>query len=352
MKILELIPRLIRSGPVNIARNIQINIPRDEAVIDIAVIKMNNSEELVQKTENVLFLNYKKHCYFNWYLDHFNGTVTDRGYEIVHSHGLLSDYFCAKTKGVYKISTVHCNMFIDYPLQYGFVKGYLMAKAHAEILKSMDLVVACSETIRRDLERKGIRSIAVLNGIKPNTTGKENSNVGKKIFVTGNQFVKRKNIEVGIKGFLSSRASMDSEYWLFGDGPLLGEYRDKYRKVPNIVFHGHVSNFYDYLRQGNVYISASLYEGMPLAILEAMSMGLYVLASRIPSHEEIFEKKIEGELFNPYNEMDLAEKIDRIDQVGSERNVEIYKKHFTAEGMASRYLEIYRQSAHPREDTR
>lgn len=42
----------------------------------------------------------------------------------------------------------------------------------------------------------------------------------------------------------------------------------------------------DILRQSDVFITASLWEGLPLAVLEAMAVGLPVIASDIPQHRE------------------------------------------------------------------
>ena len=44
---------------------------------------------------------------------------------------------------------------------------------------------------------------------------------------------------------------------------------------------GNVENVFDYLNASDIYLSTSLYEGFPIAILEAMSSELPIIASDV-----------------------------------------------------------------------
>ena len=56
---------------------------------------------------------------------------------------------------------------------------------------------------------------------------------------------------------------------------------------PRVVFAGEVEGAARLLPAFDIFASASRKEGMPLAVLEAMALGLPVVASDIPSHREI-----------------------------------------------------------------
>lgn len=66
-----------------------------------------------------------------------------------------------------------------------------------------------------------------------------------------------------------------------------------------------------YLSAGDVFVAPSLYEGMPLAFLEAMAVGLPPLASDIPVHRLLVERSGVGWLFPTGDSTELAAAIAR-----------------------------------------
>jgi len=67
-----------------------------------------------------------------------------------------------------------------------------------------------------------------------------------------------------------------------------------------------------YLSAGDVFVAPSPYEGMPLAFLEAMAVGLPPLASDIPVHRLLVERSGVGWLFPKGDSTELAAAIARI----------------------------------------
>ena len=94
---------------------------------------------------------------------------------------------------------------------------------------------------------------------------------------------------------------------------------------------GQLYNFAD------CFISASLFEGLGMPIVEAMSFGLPVLLSDIPPHHEVSLNK--GVFFDPYNENELARLMLNLNN--SKRNycAEI-KTLFSHENTSARYIDI------------
>ncbi|HEY5011816.1 MAG TPA: glycosyltransferase [Acidimicrobiia bacterium] len=56
-----------------------------------------------------------------------------------------------------------------------------------------------------------------------------------------------------------------------------------------VRFLSHVAAVGDFLAAGDIFVFPSLYEGMPGAVIEAMAMGLPIVASDIPSIREVVE---------------------------------------------------------------
>jgi len=72
----------------------------------------------------------------------------------------------------------------------------------------------------------------------------------------------------------------DIELYLIGDGPLLEAYRSKYEHK-NIHFIGATNDVYSHLKTCDIFVLISNHEGLPLAAIEAMSIGMPLLLSNI-----------------------------------------------------------------------
>jgi glycosyltransferase involved in cell wall biosynthesis len=77
---------------------------------------------------------------------------------------------------------------------------------------------------------------------------------------------------------------------LVGDGPESARLRAltaRHALGARVLFAGEVEGAARLLPAFDVYATASRKEGMPLAVLEAMALGLPVVASDIPAHREV-----------------------------------------------------------------
>lgn len=75
----------------------------------------------------------------------------------------------------------------------------------------------------------------------------------------------------------------------------------------NVFFVGQVDSPLSLLAAADVYLSTSLWEGMPLAILEAMSVGLPIVATRVVGHRELVESSGCGVLYEQGQVMEAVE---------------------------------------------
>jgi glycosyltransferase involved in cell wall biosynthesis len=98
-----------------------------------------------------------------------------------------------------------------------------------------------------------------------------------------------------------------------GDGPIRGQLSEKAPKNARflgLLDRSQMSNFY---RKARFLIVPSVwFEVSPMVILEAMSRGLPVIASRIGGLAELVEDGVTGFLFEPGNVEDLAKKMKRL----------------------------------------
>lgn len=118
--------------------------------------------------------------------------------------------------------------------------------------------------------------------------------------------------------------------------------------LPNVHVLGEVGGVMELLAAADVLVSAARWEGMPLSILEAMSVGLPVLASDIPGHRDIVRRGLTGDTF-PLHDLaaaarklaDLAGDPDLRTALGTAAR-ELQRTSFTVRRMAAETLSVYR----------
>lgn len=111
---------------------------------------------------------------------------------------------------------------------------------------------------------------------------------------------------------------------LLGDGVHRAEcekYVNENGMVNNVIFLGEKSNPYNYLLKSKLFILPSIYEGNPISILEAMSVGLPILASRVGGIPDVVKDGINGYLFNVNDSDDLISSLNKLMRDDSNRDI-------------------------------
>jgi glycosyltransferase involved in cell wall biosynthesis len=116
-----------------------------------------------------------------------------------------------------------------------------------------------------------------------------------------------------------------------------------------VVFLGHRRDAPELLASCDVFVLPSLYEGLPVSVLEAMASGKPVVATRIGGTDEVIQDGQTGLLVPPGDPEGLAQAIQRIladrplaERVGVEARARVHKE-FSAETVAGRTAEIYEE---------
>jgi glycosyltransferase involved in cell wall biosynthesis len=124
-------------------------------------------------------------------------------------------------------------------------------------------------------------------------------------------FAGRISPEKGIDTLLSAAEQIGQiQVRLAGGGPLLSRMKD--RAPCNTQFVGILSQdrLFDFYRKSRFAVVPSVwYEPFGMVIVDAMALGLPVVASRIGGLPEIVENGVTGLLFEPGNAEDLANKL-------------------------------------------
>lgn len=102
---------------------------------------------------------------------------------------------------------------------------------------------------------------------------------------------------------------------VFGDGDrkaAIEKKAEESKVSENIKFYGAITNPREYLLKAHCYLSTSRWEGLPLALLEAMAAGLPVIASEVVGNRDIVKDSINGFLYDLNNPGEAADDITRL----------------------------------------
>lgn len=114
-----------------------------------------------------------------------------------------------------------------------------------------------------------------------------------------------------------------------------------------VTFHGMQSNVYPYLHDADIFVLPSLYEGIPMTIIEAMGTGLPIAASRVGGIPGLLDGGESGMLIeNDDDAIAAALKTLVLDQSLREaygRKAKENSVRFSSRSMAEQYCDIYRK---------
>lgn len=268
------------------------------------------------------------------------------GADLIHSQGIRADSLASSLCDDRPwFLTARNYPWHDYPMKFGRLRGTIMAKKHLVAMRLCHHVVACSKTISGQLSHHDIKSFAIQNGVNlPEiNSAKEDplSNLERPIFISVGSLIPRKNMQLVIEAFGRYLNQKKGSLVVLGDGPQLTDLSSL--GFEHVHLLGNVDNVSDYLSASDYFISASLSEGLPNTVLEALATELPVILSAIPSHEEIHAAcETACILFSLAGEAEgLAETMLQVGDVFTEESrldaVRVAREVFSAETMSRAY---------------
>jgi glycosyltransferase involved in cell wall biosynthesis len=142
----------------------------------------------------------------------------------------------------------------------------------------------------------------------------------------------------------------DDQLYIVGDGPLEEELHAavaEYGLEDSVYVTGPVDDIHGYYATADVFVASSLWEGLPMVMIEAMAAGLPVVATDIPGLREIVVDGEAGRLVPPSSPPALAEAMcsmadaDLRDEFGT-RGYETVRREFEITENIRKYVELYR----------
>lgn len=218
--------------------------------------------------------------------------------DVIHVHGFRGTVLCAGLQYP-SLATVHNCLYEDYRLTYGRFRARWMARTESAALKNFDRVIGCSDSCVRVLhDMYDINANSIRNGVDQSLYSplsveeKQNLRSSLGIDEASNVYISTGGC-TKLKGTLQLIRSFniwheDHPYdvlHILGSGPLMDECQRAAGE--GVVLHGFRKDVVHWLQASDVFVSNSCSEGMPLAVLEAISCGCLALLSNIEPHCEI-----------------------------------------------------------------
>lgn len=319
MKVLLIVPSNDNAGPVNVIKYLtKANHSHD---VTFTVLCLRKKSDFIFENCQTVFVPETTSSFlvFIWALKF----VKSNPFDVCHSHGFFPDIynFLFKVIGfncLKSISTVHNYPSLDYPMEYGKLRGFWLAKFHYFFLRKLNSIVGCSASVSRHLQINDIESRAIRNGVYSAPSNRTvtkcvNVNLRPVRLLFLGRLIKRKNFSELATIFINASSTFHNDYFLTvcGNGPEFDYYRNLLNSLQNVKFMGHVDDPSSYITDSEILVSTSLAEGFPLSVLEAILAGKKVLLSDIEPHLEL--KEFLGDAIECYklnSEEDFKDKLN------------------------------------------
>lgn len=354
VRIVYVINYIVKNGPSSVVLNLIHNLDKSEYEVTLITLFNGNDTEVVQqlKKEGVAVCECKHLSRMKCILGQsreFTNMIKSGQFDILHSHGFIPDVLSSYLKfPIKKITTLHNNMYEDYLDTYGYIKSRAFIAVHLDALKKLDVCVCCSKSVYQVMKNRLKNTLFIRNGIEPAsaktvvTRKKIGIPADARVFLYAGVLTSRKNTASLVKNFV--QCHNEREYLLvLGEGEEETQCREASDNHVRIL--GFQSDPIAYMNISDIYTSASKSEGFSVSVLEALSCGLGLFLSDIPSHREVVEmgqKLYVGETFLPY---EFADKIGALRERKFETNTikEFQERFLSAKSMTEKYEKLYQR---------
>ncbi|MEQ8338248.1 MAG: glycosyltransferase [Cyclobacteriaceae bacterium] len=251
--------------------------------------------------------------------------IDENEIDLIHAHGSRAQsnvFWSARKKRKPLIYTVHGWSFHDDQKVFAQKVRVISEKF---MVNMADMVI----NVSRSNQQTGLKKIGkynnrvINNGIDLNKFSSKVSaselkatlQIPKDAIVVGciMRMTKQKNPMGMLRAFRQANQQVGNLHLLLvGDGELMPQikaYIDKHSLESNVTLTGNRKDIPQLLSMIDIYCLPSLWEGLPLSLLEAMAMRKAIIATRVDGTKELIQEGVNGLIIEPNDTKSLAEKV-------------------------------------------
>tara|TARA_Y100000589_G_scaffold229556_1_gene216933 strand:- start:150 stop:1241 length:1092 start_codon:yes stop_codon:yes gene_type:complete len=278
--------------------------------------------------------------------------------DIIHAHG----------KGAGLIARI-IKLFLKKPLIYTFhgIHIHCLSRLNKYLYRGYEnltgwlddekVFVSLSEKIETEFFKICIgKNNSIINNSTRKMTkikiNKERNNLkigiknNKKNIISICRLVDQKNI---FEIFKIAKNLQIYNFIILGEGYLLDKAKIYLRdnNIKNVYLFGNTIEIFKYLYESDLFLSTSLYEGHPISILEAMSIGLPIVASKVVGNVDTIKSGYSGFLYRLGDIKQASYFIEKIINNNklklriSSNSFSTHRKLFTTIKMKNSYITLY-----------
>jgi glycosyltransferase involved in cell wall biosynthesis len=362
--------QLISSGGYYGAENVVISLAESlerhncRSVIGVFHNAHQQNEELTRQAERRGLTVQQIVCRGRWDWQAI-GAIRDKleslNIDLLHTHGYKADIYgfvASRKLGLPLVSTCHL-----WTRQTAAVRFYDFLDSL--FLRRFDAVVAVSDAIAKSLHLSGIPESKIRtidNGIDlphfshARATLVEKINKGQRLVVgTVGRLVAQKGLEYFLRAARAVLPDFPNVIFVvLGAGPDREKLEHMARELgieENVIFAGHCTDMPGAYASMDVFVLASVDEGMPMAILEALASKTPVIATSVGAVPRLIIPEETGLLIAPRDVQALKHAILRLlndstlrSKLGNAGEALVKRSH-SHDIMARNYLHVYEQVA-------
>lgn len=306
MKVLHLICTDIFSGAENVACQIINGFQGDDNFEMVYCSPLGKNEQSL-KERNIKYLKIEK---FN--IKCIKKAIKDFKPDVVHAHDIKASVMAAIvcSKNVKIISHVHSNHENMRTINIKTILFNYFSKRFFKIIwvskSSFDSYIYKNKIGEKSIILyNAIDRNEVLNKIKKDNNDYENFDI---IYLGRFSYAKNPKRFIEIIHNIKAKG-YDIKTAMVGSGELYEEITNLIEKLDlkgNIKLFGYVTNPYKILDNSKILVFTSIYEGTPMAALEAMALGKPIVSTPTDGLKDIIINKNNGEISNDNNELENA----------------------------------------------
>ena len=283
----------------------------------------------------------------------------DQKVDLLHTHHMPA--FIDSTVGA-QIARVPILINTDHCKQYPIERHWQVLEKGAS--RFADTIVAVSQHTRNDLiqyQRIAPEKIQVIyNGIdikmrRHDTPADIRRELGLQpddvVFGTAARLEAQKGLDLMIDAAtLVLQRMPKARFLIVGGGSLENDLRARAAALGlegKVIVTGYRTDAVDLMQTFDCFVQTSIFEGMPMALLEAMALNKPIVATAVGGVPEVVEDGVCATLLSSRDPKDLSDALvtvagdpvarQRIGDAGRQR----YERNFTAAAMVSQYERLY-----------